>query len=214
MDVYSCTIISQRTLSPMKHLIYDCSAIGKPKTYKVSFSDTFNWPRMIHLSWILLDENLKPISDYDCIVKPEGFAIDNKIEHHCKIDLEDITSKGEALEDILKQFNDSVEDSDYLWCHNQSFNENVVAAEFLRKGLNHSIFKKERFCLMQESTWFCKLPSKIGGYKWPSQTELHSIIFKKAYTPANNARADVIAASRCFIALMKINQLEDCFDDD
>ena len=137
----------------------------------------------------------------------------NKIEHNCKIDLEDIKNKGENLEDILLSFNDSIKEVEFLFSHNNAFNENVVAAEFLRKGINHSIFSKDRFCLMQESTWFCKLPGKKGGYKWPSLTQLHSIIFNKSYAPANNARADVIAASRCFIALMKSGQLEDCFED-
>jgi len=67
---------------------------------------------------------------------------------------------------------------------------------------------------MQESTFFCKLPSKTGGYKWPSLSELHSIIFKKAYAPPNNARADVIAATRCFKALKMAGQLDDLFDDE
>ena len=51
-----------------------------------------------------------------------------------------------------------------------------------------------------------------GGYKWPTLSELHAACFNSAYTPANNARADVIAAARCFIKLMKSGQLEDLFD--
>jgi hypothetical protein len=64
---------------------------------------------------------------------------------------------------------------------------------------------------MQESTWYCKLKGKDGRYKWPTLNELHAILFNQKYTPANNARADVIAASRCFIKLMKMGQLEDLF---
>ena len=103
---------------------------------------------------------------------------------------------------------------EYVLAHNLNFNENALAAEYLRKGISHSLFRKERFCLMQESTFFCKLPGKGGGYKWPTLTELHSIIFKKAFSPPNNARADVIAATRCFKALMMGKQLDDMFDFD
>lgn len=194
------------------YLIFDCSAIDKPKNWKAPFSDTFAWPRMIHLSWIILDKELKPIDDYDHIIQPEGFGFSEQIENRCKIDEEDIATKGAPLEAVLKGFNESLQEVEYVLAHNLTFNENVLAAEYLRKGISHDLFKKERFCLMQESTFFCKLPSKTGGYKWPSLTELHSIIFQKGYSPPNNARADVIAATRCFKALMMGRQLDDMFD--
>ena len=196
------------------YLIFDCSGIDRPKDWKAPFSDTFAWPRMIHLSWIVLDKELKPIDDFDHIIIPEGFGFTAEIEKRCHIDQEDIDTKGAPLEDVLKGFDKSLKTVDYVLAHNMNFNENVVAAEFLRKGISHSLFQKERFCLMQESTFFCKLPSKTGGYKWPTLTELHSIIFKKGYSPPNNARADVIAATRCFKALMMGRQLEDLFDDE
>ncbi len=198
----------------MKYLIFDCAAIGKPKDYKAPFSDTFSWPRIVHLSWIILDENFKPVKDYDCIIKPEGFSITPAIEKLSQLSKEEIEEKGEPLEDVLKAFNESIENVEYAFAHNLNFNQNVVAAEFIRKGLSQSIFHTESFCLMQEATYFCKLPSKTGGYKWPSLSELHATLFKQRYTPAGNARADVIAASRCFIMLMKVRALEDLFDDE
>ena len=66
---------------------------------------------------------------------------------------------------------------------------------------------------MQESTWYCKIPGRGGKYKWPSLNELHAICFNQKFSPAGNARADVIAASRSFIKLMKLGQLEDMFED-
>jgi len=196
------------------YLVFDVSSIDKPKNWKAPFSDTFSWPRIIHISWIILDKEYKPLKDYDCVITPQGYSLSPSIEKRCKITQEDIDTKGEKLEDVLKQFNESLQDAEYLFAHNMNFCENVLAAEYYREGVEHDLFKKERYCLMQESTFYCKLPSKTGGYKWPSLTEMHTIIFKQSYAPANNARADVIAASRCFIALMKIGAFEDIFDDE
>ncbi len=196
------------------YLIFDCSAIDKPKNWKAPFSDTFAWPRMIHLSWIILDKDLKPTENQDYIVKPEGFSFNEEISKRCRIDQEDIDNKSQPLEEVLKAFDESLKNAYYVFSHNQNFNENVVAAEFLRKGITHSLFRKLSYCLMRESTFFCKLPSKTGGYKWPTLSELHAIIFQKAYSPPNNARADVIAATRCFKALMMGKQLEDLFEDE
>ncbi len=196
------------------YLIFDCSAIDKPKNWNAPFSDTFAWPRMVHLSWIILDKDLKPIEDSNYLVKPEGFTIDETIAEKCKISLEDIESKGHPLEEVLKAFDESLKKAYYVLAHNLNFNENVLAAEYVRKSIDHSLFRKLRHCLMQESTFFCKLPSQTGGYKWPTISELHAIIFQKAYSPPNNARADVIAATRCFKALMMGKQLDDLFDED
>lgn len=196
----------------MKYLIFDASAVSKPKNYRAPFSDTFSWPRLVHLSWIILDEQYKPLKDYDCIIKPEGFSIDETIAKHCQIDQEDIEKKGVPLEDVLKQFYDSIAEVDYVFAHNMNVNENIVGAEYVRKGMDQNLFRAERFCLMQEGTYFCKLPSKTGGYKWPTLRELHAVCFNQGYSPLNNARADVIAASRCFIYLMKTGNLEDLWD--
>ncbi len=194
------------------YLVFDCSAVDKPKDWKAPYSDTFNWPRLVHLSWIVLDADLRPLYDYDSIVRPEGYVFDENIQKKCKIDIEDFDQKKSDLEGILKQFSESVNDVQYLIAHNLNFNENVLAAEYIRKGIPIKMFEKERMCLMQEGTYYCKLPSKTGGYKWPSLLELHSVLFNKGYAPASNARADVIAASRCFIKLKKMGALEDYFD--
>jgi len=197
----------------MKYLVFDASPISKPKDYKAPFTDTFSWPRMIHLSWIMLNDDLKPIHDFDCVVNPEGFAITDQIAKYARLDKEEIEKKGEDLEDILKQFTKSAEEADYIIAHNMNANECIVAAEYMRKNMHPPIFTKERICLMQEATWFCKIPSKGGGYKWPTLNELYSILFHQRYTPANNARADVIAAARSFIMLKKKGELEDLFEE-
>lgn len=66
---------------------------------------------------------------------------------------------------------------------------------------------------MEEGTYYCKIPAKGGGYKYPTLPELHASCFGQTYGPANNARADVIAAARCFIKLKKTGKLEDIFED-
>jgi len=196
------------------YLIFDVSGITKPKDWKAPFSDTFSWPRILHMSWIILNEELKPIKDFDCIIKPDGYTLTDTIKDFCKIDQEDVDTKAQDISDVLKLFNESLQDVQYVFAHNMNFNENTVAAEYLRETMDHDLFRKDRYCLMQEATFYCKIPSKRGGYKWPSLPELHATLFKQKYTPAGNARADVIAAARCFIALMKVGALSDIFDDE
>lgn len=196
------------------YLVFDVSANGKPHSFKASPNDVFNWPRMIHISWIVLGEDLKPKQDYNCLIKPDGFSISEEIAKKHSIDIEKAKTEGDNLEEVLQHFSEAVDEAKYLFAHNLNYNENIIAAEFKRANKEHRIFASERLCLMQEGTFYAKIPNRRGGYKWPTLMELHGAIFKQGFGPANNARADVIAASRCFIALHKVGAFDDLFEED
>ncbi len=196
------------------YLIFDVSANGKPLSYKASPNDVSNWPRMIHISWIVLGEDLKPKKDYNCLIKPEGFSISEESAKRHNIDAEKANAEGDELKGVLTQFCEAVDDAKYIFAHNLNYNENIVAAEFKRAQMEHRLFASERLCIMQEGTFYAKIPNKRGGFKWPSLMELHAAIFKQGFSPANNARADVIAASRCFIALHRAGAFDDLFEED
>ena len=193
------------------YLIFDTSALAQPRSWKAPVTDVFSWPRMLHISWIVLDADLKPIEDYNCLIKPKGFQITESAAEKHHLDIEKVTNSGDDLAQVLTKFSESVDRVEYIFSHNLKFNENIVGAEFIRSGIKHNLFKSEKYCLMQEGTYYCKLPGKRGGYKWPSLQEMHTILFRQKFSPSNNARADVIAASRCFIKLMRVNAFEDIF---
>lgn len=195
------------------YLIFDSSANGKPKSYKAPLDDLFNWPRLIHLSWIILNKELKPLHDYDCLIQAKGFTITEQAlkQHH--LDPEDLNKKGLDVTEVLEQFTKSVNECQYVFSHNLNYNEGIVGSEYYRASKASPLIAADKYCLMHEGTYYCKIPGK-RGYKWPTLQEMHTTIFKQGYTPTNNARADVIAATRCFIALKRARAFEDIFFDD
>ena len=195
------------------YLIFDSSANGRPKSYKATLDDSFNWPRMLHLSWIILSEELKPTEDFDCIIKPEGFTPSGASLKSHHLQEETLSESQNTLKEVLEQFKKAVNQCQYVFAHNLKYNEGIVGSEYYRSSMSNPLIAADKYCLMQEATYYCKLPGK-RGYKWPTLQEMHSILFKQGYTPTNHARADVIAASRCFIYLKKARALEDIFFDD
>lgn len=198
----------------LQYVVFDCTPMNKVKNTRALASDTTSWPRLVHLSWIVLNDELKPIEDHDYIIIPEGFIINGAVKEFAKIDDEDVEKKSKDLKEALEEFGKALDEADYVFAHNLAMNAGVVGAEFIRNTMKNRLAYANSYCLMQESTFFCKLPSKTGGYKWPSLNELHGKIFNKQYSPTNNARADVIAATRSFIALKKYNKLADIFEED
>jgi|GEM_PF-5173366 len=92
---------------------------------------------------------------------------------------------------LKTHFTKSVEKADYIIAHNANMTACVLAAEYMRKGEHPTIFSKEHICLMQETTYYCKISNNRGGYKWPSLTELYAVLFKQRYAPANEYVLDI-----------------------
>ncbi len=194
------------------YLILDASANGRPKSYKAPLDDTYNWPRLMHLSWIILDQDLKPVEDNDMLIQPQGYTPTPSAlkSHHLEEDT--LRNSTHTIEETLDVLAGSIGSADYVLAHNLQYNEGIIGSEYYRLSKSSPLISAEKYCLMQEATYFCKLRGK-RGYKWPSLQEMHTIMFKQGYTPAGHARADAIAASRCFIYLMKAGALEDLFED-
>ncbi len=190
------------------YLFFDVSAIGKPKNWKSPASDTFNWPRMMHLSWLLYNGDRELQASSDDIIRPEGFEIPVEAERKHHLTQEQALETGVPLADSLNRFKEVVNKAEYVIAHNMNFNENVVGAEFVRKGITHQLRSSEKYCLMHEATWFCKISAPGGRYKWPTLQEIHAKIFTKRYAQAGNALADVSACTLCFFALLDLKAIE------
>ncbi|MCE2790485.1 MAG: hypothetical protein LW630_11320 [Saprospiraceae bacterium] len=195
------------------YLIFDCSAAAGYTNYKANFTETESWPRLMHISWMLLGPDYKPLEDFDCIPSIEGVTWDEKSMEKGHIDQEDIRKKSIPIHEVLEKFSATAEKAVYIFAHNLNYNENLLGAEYVRAKKSISFFSKKRHCLMEEGTYYCKIPAKGGGYKYPGLPELHAACFGQSYKPAGNARADIIAAARCFIKMAKTGQLEDLFEE-
>ncbi len=191
------------------YLIFDVSAAGSPKNWNRPPTDPFNWPRMVHLAWLLYDKTGQLINSGDRIVKPDTYEPTDEILQKAGLNPETVQTDGVELSEIVDEFLKDLSQAKYAFAHNLQFAENVFRSECYRLRKNDNDFKYiEKFCIMRESTHFCKLPGKGGRYKWPTLQELHMVVFKKKFANPNNAWSDVIAASTCLFELLKIDAIE------
>ncbi len=189
-------------------LFFDTAATGFPRNWKAPHTDTFNWPRMTQLAWLVCDNKRKPLSSAHYIIKPESFELPVEAEQRQGFTTDEAREKGAPLLEVLNTFKEAVRDATYVVSHNLKFNENVVGAEYVRKTIPHSLQHAERYCTMQESTYFCKLPGKRGGYKWPTLNELHQKLYGKKYTQSNNALVNAKVCAVCFFKLVEIEAID------
>lgn len=191
------------------YLFFDVSANGKPKSWKAPATDAFNWPRMVHLSWLMYSEGRELLDSRNDYIKPEGFEISPETEKFHKIDPVKIHEDGKPLKEVLQEFSAAVDKAEYVVAYNMNFNSCVVGAEFYRKGMSHRLEASEQYCIMQEATWFCKIKKPGGGFKWPKLEQIHQKLYDgKSFANAGDAYADVATASLCFFNLLDIEAIE------
>jgi DNA polymerase-3 subunit epsilon len=185
------------------YLFFDTETTGLPKNWKAPISDLDNWPRLVQLAFLYYDNTGKLISGGDFIIKPQGFTIPTSASRIHGISTKKALSEGQPLLSVLQHFNSLVDEASCLVAHNMSFDEKIVGAEFLRKGMQNSINSKNKVCTMEKSTIFCAIEGHYG-YKWPKLSELHYKLFKTGFEEAHNAAADISATAKCFWELKRI----------
>ena len=188
------------------YLFFDTETTGLPRNWKAPVSDTNNWPRIVQIAWILSSQEHRRIESKDFIIKPEGFTIPKESSDVHGISTEQAYEEGKDLFEVLYEFDQNLTKSTCLVAHNINFDEKVLGAEFIRKGFKNDFFEKRRLCTMQSSTQFCKLPGRYG-YKWPTLSELHNVLFGKDFEDAHNAAGDINATESCFWRLRELGEI-------
>lgn len=184
-------------------LFFDVETTGLAKNFNAPMSDLGNWPRVVQLACLQLDDMGNELFKYDSIVKPKGFTIPADAARIHGITTKRAKKEGIDINEVLNKFLPALNNSKILIAHNVAFDQNVLGAEFLRAGIPNNIQNMDKICTMKESTNFCKLPGKNGQYKWPRLSELHTKLFKTAFEDSHNALVDVTMCAKCFFELRK-----------
>jgi len=186
-------------------LFFDTETTGLPKDYNASSEDVDNWPRLVQLGWLMVDDDEKIVSQGNYIVKPEGFEIPKESSDVHGITNEKANEQGCDLKSLLKIFANEIIKADIIVGHNINFDIKVMDAEFIRNKIPVRLKNVDFFCTMQESTNFCKLANKNGfsSYKWPNLQELHTKLFGVGFEDAHDAMIDILATKKCYYELIK-----------
>ena len=194
-----------------RFLFFDTETNGLPLNYKAPVTDLANWPRLVQIGWIMTDEQGNVLDETEYIVCPDNWTIPKVASDVHRITQEKAEYEGYKVGTVLDEFREALLDCDYVVGHNITFDANIVGAEFLRYEVD-PVPPRRRICTMKESTDYCKLPTK-WGYKWPTLTELHTILFGTAFEEAHDAIADIRATAKCFFELVKLGVIRNTWRD-
>jgi len=187
-------------------LAFDTETAGLPRDWAAPVTDVHNWPRLVQIAWLCFDDSGAELASCEHIIKPDGFVITRQASNVHGITTKRALAEGVDLQPVLVEFSEAVSSADMLVAHNVDFDTKVVGAELLRAGMANAFDGKTLRCTMRESTDHCRLPGR-RGYKWPTLTELHEILFGAGFEGAHGALADARASMLCFLKLRELRSI-------
>lgn len=190
----------------MKHLIYDTETTGLPIDYKAHVHEVDNWPRLVQLAWMVIDDDFETLTYRNHIINPYGKFIipDGSSEIH-GITNEEADKKGVHIMRALLEFQVAQSICDVQVGHNVNFDRKVIGAEFIRRDMEDAYQRGKdmpRICTMFKTTKLVGL-KKNNRPKWPTLQELHCHLFGETFDNAHNACGDVQATVRCYKELVE-----------
>lgn len=186
-------------------LMVDVETTGLALNSEVSCTECpENWPRMVRLSWLVVDGSGTIVHDGDMIVCPRGFIIPEEVVDIHGIDTATALREGVELSEALEALAADAKGCVRLVGHNIWFDRNVIGAECRRLGLPDMLDDMPMVCTMKMSTAFCAIPHPVYVYKWPRLSELYYILFGHELENAHNGAADVRAVHDCYVQLKKL----------
>ncbi|MBL7864508.1 MAG: PHP domain-containing protein, partial [Cyclobacteriaceae bacterium] len=186
------------------YLIFDTETTGVPHNKSAPITDLENWPRIVQIAWQLHDNKGALLSQYNSIIKPEGFDIPFKAEQIHGISTRRATEEGRPLAEVLKVFKADLDKTSVLIGHNIEFDINILGAELIRQSMpTEQLLGVTKVDTGLASIDFCQLAGGIGGkLKMPRLEELHQKLFGKGFDDAHDASYDVAATARAFFGLI------------
>lgn len=190
-------------------LFFDTETTGIPKNYNAPISDVENYPRLVQLGYVLVDNGNILHSD-EWIIKPDGFDIPVEASNVHGVTTEKAIKEGSPINSALVEFKFWLDNCDTIAGHNVHFDEMVVGAEWWRLYQTDPFEGKKRICTMMSSIEFCGLPGKYPGkLKYPKLAELYFALFNKEMGHAHTALADIENTVACYNALVERGIIKD-----
>ncbi|WP_067052044.1 3'-5' exonuclease [Methanofollis ethanolicus] len=164
-------------------------------------------PRLVELAWVLCDSQGFLLAEHAMTVVPEGFSIPPSAVKIHGITTVDARRDGIRIRDALINLAQAAKRSDWVVAHNLAYDRRVVAEECERAGCADPLEPLRGWCTMVGSARYCGI-RRQGGYKWPTLSELHQVLFGRPYDGAHRAREDARACARCFFALAEAGEVK------
>jgi len=185
------------------YLFFDTETTGLPYS---STSNYENWPRIIQIAWLLIDEDGDIKSKNSYIIKPKEFKIPRRVQKIHGITMKRASEEGVELDYALHRFLSDANYANVLVAHNVAYDYGVIRGEMIRRKIPDFLKGYSKFCTMTSKPVldYCESFRTDGSRQCPSLSELYLLLFGEKLENAHDALSDAEACANCFFELKRI----------
>ncbi len=189
------------------YFIFDTETSGLPKfTEKRGYYDTrdlekYDTSRIVSISWLILNQDLKQIEKKTFMIKPKDFVISQESINIHGITNEHAQEKGIDIRFVLSDIADKLKSVSTIVGHNVNFDVHILKSECYRYGYDsvaNLIDKKRNYCTMEKGKELLMLK------RYPKLSVLYETLFDDEMVNAHDAEYDTYYCCECFKALCYI----------
>lgn len=185
-------------------LFIDTETSGLPKRWDLPYSNKFNWPYALQISWIIYKPDGTEVKRENYYVNEKDIIIDkDSIKIH-GITEDFLLTHGKKRKEILRKLSYDIKKYDPLIVgHFVELDIHVLSADYLRSRIKNPFENRDFFCTMLKSAAFVNSPRS----KFLKLSELFKFLFDKHPVDLHNAEKDAELAADCFFELLRRGQL-------
>lgn len=187
-------------------LFYDCEATGLFH-HQLPGNDPTQ-PRLLQLSYKLVDDRRKRLARGTFLVKPDGWSIEPEAEEHHHITEAIASRAGLSVIEVLRPFLLTAMKAHKIVAHNNhGYDRLLIMSEIERNGFNPGIWQKrapDLLCTQEMATPIMKMPGQYGDFKFPSLQEAHDFFVPTMapYISAHDGESDTEACERIYWGIL------------
>ncbi len=167
--------------------------------------------RICEIAAILTDDDGNVKAELSCLIKPDGWVMDDGASAVNGITTEMCEQYGLPIKDAMQMFLSMKARAKTRISHNISYDKRMLARETLLLGIEHNSDGIETYCTMTASKPICQLPptdkmmaAGFKTFKSPKLQEAHLILCGKEFEGAHRAMDDTRACKDVFFAIKKL----------
>lgn len=190
-------------------LVFDLETTGVPE--RVARPGDLNYPRIVELAAVLIDDSGTELAVTSLVVRPEGWEIPKEAAAVHGITTDAANRIGVPMRLALVSLTNLARNADEVVGHNVGFDIGIVHSELIRFRRVEAFNPRQITCTALLGESICKLPptqkmieAGFGHkHKKPKLSELYEHLFGETFEGAHRALADVRATTRCLIEIRR-----------
>lgn len=186
----------------MRHVVFDTETSGLFDFKRPA--EAPGQPRLASAAFLFLTPSFEIEREYHVFIRPEGWSMPAAASKVNGITDQMLRTHGVPLSNVLKAWNNLLDQGVVFVAHNADFDLKVMRGELRRARKPDRFDETYSFCTMKSSTDICKILNGRGRFKWPKLMEAYEFFFNEQFKNPHEALAD---ARACAAVFRRLNEL-------